>query len=188
MTDPSVRRQPGREAGDEPAAVDALTEEILPVLIARLRASRLGELEIRSGGWRVRLRRDSSHPSRRSSRAHSGEAGSVGSADDAATGVASSPAVGYFSPAAALAVGRSVQAGDRLGSVDVLGVSYEVSAPLAGIVGAVLAEAGQAVEYGQALAEIDSQGAEYGDSSPEETVAARLEEPASAATAPEDRA
>ena len=54
-----------------------------------------------------------------------------------------------------LAVGASVQAGDLLGTIDVLGISQEVSAPSDGIVARVLAEDGQAVEYGQALAEID---------------------------------
>ncbi len=66
-----------------------------------------------------------------------------------------SPAVGYFTPVPQLAVGQSVQAGDLLGSIDVLGVVQEVNAPSGGIVARVLAEEGQAVEYGQALAEID---------------------------------
>ncbi|HUG47384.1 MAG TPA: biotin/lipoyl-containing protein [Candidatus Limnocylindria bacterium] len=34
-----------------------LADELLPVLIARLEASNLGELELRQEGWRVRLRR-----------------------------------------------------------------------------------------------------------------------------------
>jgi multidrug efflux pump subunit AcrA (membrane-fusion protein) len=67
--------------------------------------------------------------------------------------------VGYFSPAPRLAVGRSVQVGDQIGSVDVLGISLEVTAPLGGVVSAVLAEQGQAVEYGQPLAEIDPMAA-----------------------------
>jgi acetyl-CoA carboxylase biotin carboxyl carrier protein len=63
--------------------------------------------------------------------------------------------VGYFSPAPELAVGVSVQAGDLLGLVDVLGIEQEVVAPDDGVIARVLAEDGQAVEYGQALAEID---------------------------------
>jgi multidrug efflux pump subunit AcrA (membrane-fusion protein) len=54
-------------------------------------------------------------------------------------------------------VGHSVQAGDPLGDVDVLGIPVEVTAPLSGLVSSVLVEAGQAVEYGQALAEIEAQ-------------------------------
>jgi biotin carboxyl carrier protein len=38
------------------AAIDRLTEELLPALIAKLGASGLGELEVREGDWRVRLR------------------------------------------------------------------------------------------------------------------------------------
>jgi biotin carboxyl carrier protein len=63
--------------------------------------------------------------------------------------------VGYFKPAPNLVPGRSVQAGDVLGSIDVLGIVQEVTAPEAGIIAAVQAEDGQAVEFGQALADID---------------------------------
>lgn len=154
MSDQAARHGPTATI-DESVGLDVLTEEILPALIARLRASRLGELEVRSHGWRVRLRRDPGHASRHSTRSSTGEGGSSGAEDDVATGIARSPAVGYFSPAALLVVGQSVQAGDQLGSVDVLGISHELTAPLGGLISAVLAEAGQAVEYGQPLAEID---------------------------------
>jgi len=163
VTEAATGRQPTGPAADEPVGIDALIDEILPALIARLRASRLGELEVRSQGWRVRLRRDPSQPFRRSVRVPAGELASGEVGDETGTGIALSPAVGYFSPATLLAVGQSVQAGDQLGSVDVLGISQEVTAPLAGIVSAVLAEAGQAVEYGQALAEIDPLGSDLPD-------------------------
>jgi biotin carboxyl carrier protein len=39
------------------AAIDRLTEELLPALMAKLGASGLGEIEIREGAWKVRLRR-----------------------------------------------------------------------------------------------------------------------------------
>lgn len=139
-------------AGEGPAMV-ALTEEILPALIARLRASRLGELEVRTSGWRVRLRRDPA-----ADRARAGAVSEPGAAAlDAleAGSVVRSPAVGYFSPAAALVVGASVQAGDLLGGIDVLGVLQEVVAPGDGIIARVLVEDGQAVEYGQVLADVD---------------------------------
>jgi len=45
------------ERGADHAAIDRLTEQLLPALIARLGASGLGELEVREGSWRVRLRR-----------------------------------------------------------------------------------------------------------------------------------
>ena len=152
MSDETTGRTPA--SADGPGhELEALTDEVLPALIARLRASRLGELEVRTGEWRIRLRRDLSVRPR--------GAGSAGAGfeengpDDLSGSVARSSAVGYFMPSADLVVGRSVQAGDLLGSIDVLGIAQEVTAPQEGIVAAVLAEAGQAVEYGQVLAEID---------------------------------
>jgi biotin carboxyl carrier protein len=151
-----------RRAGDdqEPAAsasrdLDALAEDILPALIARLRASGLAELEVRQAGWRIRLRRDLRIP-RRSAHPASGDPSQGQGPDDPVTGTARSPAVGYFGPGPALRVGHSVQAGDPLGDVDVLGIPVEVTAPVSGIVSGVLVEAGQAVEYGQALAEVEA--------------------------------
>lgn len=150
-----------RRAGDdqEPATsasrdIDALAEDILPALIARLRASGLAELEVRQAGWRIRLRRDLGIP-RRSARPASGDPSQGQSPDDPVAGTARSPAVGYFGPAPALRVGQSVEAGDPLGDVDVLGIPVEVTAPVSGIVSGVLVEAGQAVEYGQALVVIE---------------------------------
>jgi biotin carboxyl carrier protein len=53
-------RQPERTAEEraaDHAAIDRLSDEFLPALIAKLGATGLGELEVREGGWRVRLRR-----------------------------------------------------------------------------------------------------------------------------------
>jgi acetyl-CoA carboxylase biotin carboxyl carrier protein len=142
------------DAGPQaPEGIEALTTEILPALIARLRASRLGELEVRSGGWRVRLRRD---PAASVRPATSGATSVAPEVDvETAGSVARSSAVGYFIPAPGLVVGATVEAGDLLGTVDVLGITQEVAAPADGLVSRVLAEQGQAVEYGQALAEIE---------------------------------
>jgi biotin carboxyl carrier protein len=65
--------------------------------------------------------------------------------------VATSPAVGVFTPGADTKPGRRVRAGDRLGTVNMLGVPQEVVAPVDGIVGETLVDAGDAVEYGQEL-------------------------------------
>ncbi len=132
-----------------------LADDVLPALIARLRSSRLGELEVRTDAWRVRLRREGVPVTRT---AASGPAvGLLVVAEDVESmgSVARSPAVGYFTPTPELAVGQPVQAGDLLGSIDVLGIGQEVSSPSDGIVSRLLVEDGQAVEYGQVLAEID---------------------------------
>jgi biotin carboxyl carrier protein len=152
VTDETTGRGPGRTIADEAVDLGVLTDEVLPALIARLRASRLAELEVRKDGWRIRLRRDL-RAVRRSPRGHAGDAHRAD--DEDPSGEARSPAVGYFSPARGLVVGQGVTAGDTLGSVDVLGIAQEVTAPVGGIVSAVLAETGQAVEYGQVLVEID---------------------------------
>ena len=69
--------------------------------------------------------------------------------------VATSPAVGVFQPRPEARTGTRVRAGDRLGGIDVLGVSQEVVAPVDGVVGASLVEPGDAVEYGQELIVIE---------------------------------
>ena len=153
MTDETAGRTPATSGDDPGNGLAALTDDVLPALIARLRASRLGELEVRSGEWRIRLRRDPSAATRRAAAAASSSPGEA--APESSGSVARSTAVGYFIPSRTLVVGGSVQAGDTLGVVDVLGVAQEVTAPEDGIIANVLAEDGQAVEYGQALAEID---------------------------------
>ena len=53
-------RRPERTAAErsaDHAAIGRLSDELLPALIAKLGATGLGELEVREGGWRVRLRR-----------------------------------------------------------------------------------------------------------------------------------
>ena len=178
-------RRPARSAADRTAdhgAIDRLSGELLPALIAKLGATGLGELEVREGGWRVRLRRplDGVAPKRErrvgdraGDRAH--ERGAERGPDhgterparaahhllEAVTArtesrkVATSPAVGIFQPRPELTAGTRVQSGDRLGAVDMLGIPQEVLAPVDGVVGTSLVEPGEAVEYGQELLVIE---------------------------------
>jgi biotin carboxyl carrier protein len=180
------RRPAGEQATSDAAAQDALNgratiahlaDELLPLLIARLGASGLGELEVRQDGWRVRLRRASSPASALDQPAGAG-AGvrqpaapaqerrvELSSPSDGPTDATArrergrvaitSPGVGYYQPLDGLAVGMSVRGGDLLGHVDVLGVRQQVVAPEDGIVAMLAAEPGQAVEYGQTLARIE---------------------------------
>ncbi|MFI5292974.1 MAG: acetyl-CoA carboxylase biotin carboxyl carrier protein, partial [Candidatus Limnocylindrales bacterium] len=161
-----------------------VADEVLPRLIARFGASRLGELEIRRGAWRVRLRRapdatvDVLVPSRRGTRSATGTSSTPPSSNRGATTlsptdspvdgtgpgtareergrvIVKSPAVGYFQPAADREVGRAIRQGDVLGFVDVLGVRQDVVAEADGVIGRMLVDPGQAVEYGQELVRID---------------------------------
>ena len=178
---PSADRSPSERAADH-AAIDRLADGLLPALIAKLGATGLGELEVREGAWRVRLRRPAedrttsggSSTGRRRERGDRHDGGSdrgesqrdragrsaghaegVTATRDATRQAATSPAVGIYRPRADLAAGTRVRAGDRLGSVDMLGVAQEVVAPADGIVGASMAESGDAVEYGQELLVIE---------------------------------
>jgi biotin carboxyl carrier protein len=65
--------------------------------------------------------------------------------------VARSPAVGIYRARTEGRMGAAVRGGDRLATVDMLGVPQEVLAPADGIVSAALVEDGDAVEYGQVL-------------------------------------
>lgn len=79
-------RQPERSAAEravDHAAIDRLADELLPALIAKLGATGLGELEVREGGWRVRLRRpgDGAQPAqgreKRADRERAGRSGAT---------------------------------------------------------------------------------------------------------------
>jgi biotin carboxyl carrier protein len=154
------------------AAIDRLSEELLPALIAKLGATGLGELEVRQGSWRVRLRRPATasagarerRPIDRSAaasdrperppRAHQHPDPAPSLRTDSRN-VATSPAVGVYQPRKDLTAGAKVLAGDRLGAVDMLGIAQEVVSPVDGIVGVSLVESGDAVEYGQELIVIE---------------------------------
>jgi acetyl-CoA carboxylase biotin carboxyl carrier protein len=181
-TQPADARDRGADAsGDraaDHAAIERLTDELLPALIAKLGATGLGELEVRQGGWKVRLRRPAGQatpiqtpgrerkggdrpagerserpPERTSERAprtlHRPLEAKTARTESRA--VATSPAVGIFRSRPELSAGTRVRAGDRLGAVDMLGVAQEVVAPMDGILGASLVESGDAVEYGQEI-------------------------------------
>lgn len=209
--DPPPATSRGAAVRADHAAIERLVEALLPALAARLGVGDLDELEIREGGWRVRLRRPvgpvatgaastgtavrpdrSERPGgpasgRPSSRA-SGPAPGPRPAAPSLVGVGPStggadperghhrgrprrtvtaPAVGLVRPGDAFAVGRRVRAGDRLGTIDVLGVPHDVLAPSDGIVVAVAVEPGQPVEYGQELGAVEVVAAERSPTAPE---------------------
>jgi acetyl-CoA carboxylase biotin carboxyl carrier protein len=151
------------------AQIEGLAEELLPALIAKLGATGLGELEVREGDWKVRLRRSAdgapsgAKAAARGARttaghtdhAHPAPAPAAAAPADPHRKAATSPAVGIFHPRSEISSGSRVRAGDRIASVDVLGIPQEVVAPVNGIVGASLVENGDAVEYGQELVWIE---------------------------------
>ena len=172
--------QPNGQAAADPDVIARLADEVVPTLIARLERSRLGEIEVRQDGWRIRLRRNlgadgaehaSSAPARRSDRKAdrpTADRPADGAADSRSPQLRSvdhmaveitSPAVGYFTPRDGIAAGSSVRGGDVFGHVDVLGVRHDVVAPEDALIVTLEAEPGQAVEYGERLAKLEKRSA-----------------------------
>ena len=155
-------------------AISNLADDLLPALIAKLASSGLGEIEVREGGWRARLRKPAGGDARRvtargAGEGHSGSghgtgrpqpsrparAGETAAEQEASPISATSPAVGIYHPRRDLSEGMRVRTGEKIGTVDVLGVNQDVLVPVDGVIGTSLAEAGEAVEYGQELVRIE---------------------------------
>ena len=181
---------------EDHAAIGRLADDLLPSLVAKLAATGLGEVEIREGTLKVRVRRPGGaapvrragdrttraqpgheghghapaafegHRSARAGQVGSGSNGSTpaslsgdrndgGRARDPHRAVATSPAVGIFRVRPEARAGTRVRAGDRVASVDMLGVPQDVLAPADGIVTQTLADPGDGVEFGQELVVIE---------------------------------
>lgn len=109
-------RTAAQRAADH-AAIERLTGDLLPALVAKLGASGLGEIEVREGPWKVRLRRPAQGPNLgrratdRGSRSQPGHAGH-GHAPAALEGHRPTrPAAGTTGPAAAHSTNGSGPAG-----------------------------------------------------------------------------
>ena len=55
--DPGAAPRTTESRAADHAAIDRLAEELVPALAAKLGATGLGEIEVREGGWRLRVRR-----------------------------------------------------------------------------------------------------------------------------------
>ncbi len=177
MPDPHTQgeRTPEQREADH-AGLARLAETLVPALVQKLNTSGLGELEVREGDWRVRLRRSTgtaaaSPSGRRADRirtaphalerdgrspreAATAPADPTREAPTPNRSMALSPAVGVFRPGAQ--PGTRVRAGDRIGIVDLLGIPQDVVAPIDGTLVEVLVPGGEAVEYGEPIATIEA--------------------------------
>jgi biotin carboxyl carrier protein len=145
------------------AQVEMAAREVLPKLAERLARHGLGELEVRRGDLRVRVAGipEVAAGTRTVATTEGADGGAkraggvrVHPALPANHGI-TSPAVGYFGFADGLGPGLSVEKGDSLGHVDMLGVRHEVRAPRRGTIRHLVAEAGEPVEYGQVVIELE---------------------------------
>jgi biotin carboxyl carrier protein len=168
----SSNEQPSEQPGAGQDVIARLADDVVPTLVARLERSRLGEIEVRQDGWRIRLRRNlagadgtdqpTANPARRSERKSDRSADGAGdgrslqlhSVDRPGLDV-TSPAVGYFTPRDGVAAGSSVRGGDVIGYVEMLGVRHDVVTPEDALIISLNAEPGQAVEYGERLAKLE---------------------------------
>jgi acetyl-CoA carboxylase biotin carboxyl carrier protein len=150
---------------EDRATISRLAQEVVPALIERLAASELGELEVREGGWRIRLRRPIAGaaaqlrpvgPGTAHSAAPGGQA-PVHAPRETPRGLVTSPAVGYFAPRSGVEPGARLRSGDLLGHVDVLGVRHEVVSVMDGALKGFEVESGQAVEFGQPIARVEAE-------------------------------
>jgi biotin carboxyl carrier protein len=144
------------ERDHELDAVRRAAELLLPELSRRLERHGLGELEVRRGDLRLRLRAGPRPLVPRPSVEHLEEAHPRREAEHEVPGrtAVTAPAVGIFYYGEGLGPGLPVETGDRLGRVEMLGVPHDVRAPQAGTVSNLVAETGEAVEYGQLLVEL----------------------------------
>jgi biotin carboxyl carrier protein len=138
-------------------------QELIPELAERLARHGLGELEVRRGTLRVRvagtLAAEPTGP--REGPISTPVATAPATPAPAGTPTAqavTSPAVGFFVYADGLGPGLSVQKGDPLGWVEMLGVRHDVRAPRGGTVRNLVTESGEPVEYAQLLIELEPAG------------------------------
>jgi biotin carboxyl carrier protein len=157
-------RSAAQRAADH-AGIARLADALVPALVAKLGTANLGEVEIREGDWHVRVRRPAGAgprrerphrtslpivaPSGASAPAQAGDADPFAPRQEVAT----SPAVGMFKPS--VVAGTRVRAGDRLATVDLLGISLDVVAPIDGTVLEIYPQTGDGVEYGEEVALVE---------------------------------
>ncbi len=151
--------RPGAARAADHAELARLADTLVPALVAKLTSSGLGEVEIHEGTWKVRVRRNAAGGRRAGSRsaAHAPSAPSAPAhapkpAAPAAPErvIATAPTVGVFRPS--VHEGATVRSGDRIGTVDLLGIPQDVVAPIDGVLVELYIKAGEAVEYGEDVA------------------------------------
>lgn len=162
---PEQHRPSDRSAADhaaDHAELARLAETLVPALVAKVTSSGLGEVEIREGDWKVRVRRNpaaarraaGTRPAAHAPGAPAAKAPAPASASAAPEApersYATAPTVGVFRPS--VKEGATVRAGDRIGSVDLLGIPQDVVAPIDGVLVELYVEPGEAVEYGEDIA------------------------------------
>ncbi|RYG48389.1 biotin/lipoyl-binding protein [bacterium] len=117
--------------------------------LAVARRNGFAEVELRAGEDRFRARLEPVSPAVAKAMAP------AASDAEAALAEIKSPLVGYYRNARTpLSVGQTIAVGDRIASIEALGLLSDVEAKSAGEVVELLVEDGQAVQYGQVIARV----------------------------------
>ena len=138
----------------------ALIDALLPVLVARLAETGLGEIEVERNGATVRVRSESLGVQQAAALGApaQGAAGQAAAAAPAPSSVSAArkhavraTAVGFLTLSKEIHVGAKVAKGALVATVEVLGIPNEVRATHGGIVAALKSATGDPVEYGQEI-------------------------------------
>lgn len=115
------------------------------------RSKGLAEVEIESAGAGFSARFEPASRKRSTPAVHAAVTSGASAEPEYAT--ISAPHVGYYVPGELpLAVGRSVERGEIVASINALGLANDVESPISGEVLEVLVKPDQPVEFGQILA------------------------------------
>src|SRR5918999_855036 len=132
-------------------AIARAANELVPQLNERLARHGLGEIEVASGDLRLRVARATPAETPASPMPASVRAAATPATTPATSGAAAgvpgsvgvaSPAVGFFVYADGVGAGLTVEKGDGLGRVEMLGIRHDVRAPRRGTVRHLVAESG----------------------------------------------
>ena len=144
-----------------------LIDALLPILVDRLAATGLGEIEVERNGATVRVRSEAlgvtaPAPAARPTSGRVSAAGSGLPKEQNADGVRKhavrATAVGFLTLAKDIHIGAKVTKGALVAQVEVLGIPTEVRASHGGIVVTLKAGTGDPVEYGQEIFLLESIG------------------------------
>jgi len=153
-----------------PNSGDVFDLKKLRQLVVLMNEHELGEIDLRQGPMRIRLRKQVEVAAAPTEGRQSGSAGATTSAARPAAAappsdehlvVIKSPMVGTFYGAASPEAPPFVKVGDHVGRettvciIEAMKVFNEIPSEAAGLVVAVLVESGAPVEFGQALFKID---------------------------------
>jgi acetyl-CoA carboxylase biotin carboxyl carrier protein len=167
---PAERRKEGMVADEAPAISGPFDIKTVRLLVALMEQHDLGEIDLRNGEQRIRLRRGPQHVAAAPTVSHPASSGAQTAASEAnkpaskATIPIKSPTPGTFYSAAKPGSPPFVQVGARVTPttvvcmIEAMKIFNEITADCTGVITEILVENQQPVEYGQILFHVDPTG------------------------------